>query len=197
MATAPAAAAPTKTRQEAADFRQRLTVVSLFQDLFGGGSARPTPTPKEYLGKRHPPEVLLLVTQEDIGPNQRNMERLPGQSDPDHNPDYYTVFGGTGGVVGLTRAVTIDRNGHMYLSGGYYIGIPTGPAYGATVGYVERPSNPNEAQIQQFLNGPSQSVTLGSVIGGGVTWNQSGLGVSEGFMSPQIGYSKTLTREIH
>jgi hypothetical protein len=86
------------------------------------------------------------------------MERLPGQSDPERNPDYYSVFASEGGVVGFTEGVTIDRIGHMYLSGGYYIGIPRGTAFAATVGSVERPSNANEAQIQQFLSGPSQSV---------------------------------------
>ena len=52
--------------------------IGLFQDLFGGGSARPTPPKQDYLGKRHMPEVVLVGTEEDIGTDQHNMEPLPG-----------------------------------------------------------------------------------------------------------------------
>jgi RHS repeat-associated protein len=53
------------------------SIIGFFEDLFGGGSSRPTRTAKESLGREHKPMVILVGAEADIGPNQHNSVALP------------------------------------------------------------------------------------------------------------------------
>jgi RHS repeat-associated protein len=59
------------------------SIIGFFEDLCGGGSGTPSPSEKDYLGKRHAPMVILVGTEEDIGPNQHDMVQLPGKTTPE------------------------------------------------------------------------------------------------------------------
>jgi hypothetical protein len=117
---------------------------------------------------------------------------------PNRWPDYITIGGNIGKIVGWNGEITLDRYGNVYWSpGGFGIGKSTLVApvsVGISWGWLNKSGIPSRNVLNKFLSGNSVTISGGMVVGGGVTWSSGMSGKEYGFYTPQVGVSYHYTQ---
>jgi hypothetical protein len=169
-----------------------LDLGGLLGGLFGGGGGSPQIT------FTRPQMLLVNGIVGGIAPTQARILDEVGSLGEANSmlPDFVTASGSVGGTAGFTGEFTVDRFGHIYLGGGYYVGVLPGVSASGMIGIQYQLTNPGERGLQQFLSGPSRTVYGGIYGGGEYIWNSHGVAVATGIITPSLGYSKTWAVEL-
>ncbi len=109
-------------------------------------------------------------------------------------PDYYNLTATLplpfAPNIGIGASISLDKYGNVYVGPVVGAGYPTGASLSGSVGYMLQMSNPSPAQLSSLLS--QWSVTAGGNtpyygLGGGVSGNDSGIGVHAGVGLPGAG----------
>ena len=79
--------------------------------------------------------------------------------------------------------MTRDQNGATFIGPVVGLGIGVPVTFGSVTGSIANTS------VTTFLGGWSIGFNAGTVVGGGIQGNASGLSIERGFMTPQVGFA--------